>query len=393
MKGRLTPYGMSNFESIILDNRYFVDKTKYIEELERTKNPIFLRPRRFGKSLFTEILRWYYDLRRRDSFERLFGNLYIGKNPTPLHNTYYFLALDFSGMGAWVEGDKNFIKKEFDNSILIDLHYFLKHYQDLLKLDDNYINNFRTVYQNDAASGLKEITKQVYNQSGKMFIAIDEYDSLTNAMAIYYQYAPEADNEYLNILRKGGFFRGFFESIKAGTKICIDQVYITGILPITIADMNSGYNIAEWITFNRNFVNMLGITESELDKLLDEVYADYPITILTKAQTQKVLKQYYDGYRFSANAENVYNPMMTMYFIKHLIQNDIPDLMADRNLRIEYNQLAYIFGNNTEERNKVISTITDTKTFKHDQTIDVSFDMNAYKEVNILPKGCFIPAF
>ena len=384
------PYTISNFKKLITENYYYIDKTKYIEELEKVGIPIFLRPRRFGKSLFTETLRYYYDFKYASEFKTLFGNLYIGKNPTPKHNTYYFLSLNFSGMGAWSEDDKNFIKKQFDKKILIALSGFLYHYKENLSLKEEFLDNFEKEYENNAQGGLSKIIELVNVHNGKIFIVIDEYDSLTNAMSIYYQHAPEHDNEYLNILKKGGFFRSFFETIKAGTATSIDNVYITGILPITIADMSSGFNIATWLTFKDAFANMLGFTLSEVEKLLDEIYSDYDLSP-TKTQTFNILKQYYDGYKFvSTSDERLFNPMMTLYFLDSLIcDNRYPDLMTDKNLRIDYRQIAFIFGENTEMRNYTINKITEDKKLRYASKLDINFEMNDYKEGNYIPEGFF----
>jgi len=386
---RLTTYGMSSFESIISDKRYYVDKTSYIEKLEKTKYPVFLRPRRFGKTLFTETLRWYYDIKAADKFNELFGELYIGKNPTLKHNSYFFLKLDFSGMGAWVEGDKNFIKREFDNSNLTSIQFFLKYYQKELGISTTYLDSFRTIFQDNCSGALKETIAFVSAVSGKLFIAIDEYDSLTNAMALYYKDVPESDNEYLNILKRGGFFRCFFETIKQGTSTSVEQVYITGILPITIADMNSGYNIASWITCRPEFDCMLGFSEIEFDSLLDNVFKDYDITFISKNEVQTIAKNYYNGYKFVKEGTKVYNPQMTMYLLESLIYNRLPENFIDTNLRIDYNQIAYIFGNNVEQRDEVIRSITDKKSCKFQSTIQVSFDMNSYKEGKFITEGLF----
>ena len=383
------PYTISNFKTLITENYYYVDKTKYIEELERVKVPIFLRPRRFGKSLFTEMLRYYYDFKYANEFQELFENLYIGKNPTPKHNTYYYLKLNFSGMSAWGESEKDFIKKQFDSSIMVKLTGFLSYYKDDLKLNDEHLREFDNKYTNNAAGGLDKITELVYNQNSKIFLAIDEYDALTNAMAVYYQDAPPAENEYLNILKKGGFFRSFFEAIKAGTSTSIDQVYITGIQPITIADMNSGFNIATWLTFNRRFTNMLGFTEAEIVNLINEIYNDYEITI-PKARILEVMKQYYDGYKFLSKSECLYNPMMTLYFLNYLIDtNELPDIMTDTNIRIDYNQISYIFGNNTTRRDEIILDITENKKMKFSSKLNINFDLNDYKEGNYIAEGLY----
>jgi hypothetical protein len=388
MKRRST-YGASNFEKVIRQNSYYIDKTRYIEHLENVRYPVYLRPRRFGKTLFTETLRWYYDIKAKDRFEELFGNLYIGKNPTENHNSYFFLKLDFSGMSTWVSGDKTFIKRQFDNKIHIELLAFLRYYADYLHIPDETLTRFDDRYRNNAAGGLQYLISLVYAVQGKLFIAIDEYDSLTNAMAIHYKDAPEDDNEYLNILKKGGFFRGFFEVIKEGTSNAVDQVYITGILPITIADMTSGFNIPTWITFNRRFANMLGITRQEFNQLIDEVYKDHEITF-DKDRLKKICEKYYNGYQFLEDSEKVYNPMMLMYLLDSIIYDDgLPELMADNNLKIDYNQIAFIFGNNIEDRDFLLSQITNKKEILKPSTLSISFDMNSYKQGRFISEGLF----
>ena len=112
---KAVPYTISNFKKLVTENYYYIDKTKHIEALEKMTIPIFLRPRRFGKSLFTETLRYYYDFKYADEFQTLFGDLYIGKNPTPKRSSYYFLSFNFSGMSAYSGEDKYFIKKQFVN--------------------------------------------------------------------------------------------------------------------------------------------------------------------------------------------------------------------------------------------------------------------------------------
>jgi len=144
---RVSPYTVSNFETLMTEQMYFVDKTHYIERLEAFRMPVFLRPRRFGKSLFTEMLRWYYDIQKKADFERLFGKLYIGQHPTIRHNTYFFLALDFSGMGTWVDDAGKELEKAFNRQVGIKLASFIRYYADLLGLDHNYWLLFQQIYQ------------------------------------------------------------------------------------------------------------------------------------------------------------------------------------------------------------------------------------------------------
>ncbi len=383
------PYTITNFKDIATQGFYYVDKTMYLPELEKYRHPVFLRPRRFGKSLFTEMLRYYYDLKYADEFEQIFGNLWIGKNPTPNHNKYFFLALDFSGMGGYAKDTEDSLRLNFALHITDSLLNFLHHYSSELKIDKEFINKFNEGYSKNASAGMKRIAEIVYSAGGKMFITIDEYDSLTNAMAIYYQHAPESDNLYLDILKSSGFFRSFFETLKNNAKTGIERVYITGILPITIADMNSGYNIAEWLTFEPKFANMLGITETEFDTLLDEIYTDYQLDV-PKTEVKEIITRYYNGYRFLPESISVYNPSMTMYALQSLVNNSrLPTKLLDSNIRIDYNQIAYIFGNNSENRDKVITHITENKQLFFGTNLEVSFDMRAYKEGRFITEGLF----
>ncbi len=388
MKKRI-PYGISNFETIATENYYFVDKTKYLEEIDNVKYPVFLRPRRFGKSLFTEMLRCYYDKKYASEFQQIFGQYYIGKNPTKKHNTYFFINFNFSGLRAYAEDDRRIVEKKFNLENNSVIYNFLQYYKEELKLNDEIITTFDKRYENNSAGALSNIINIVATIKGKLFIVIDEYDSLTNAMAIFYQYAPANDNEYLNILGKNGFFRAFFEMIKKGTAKSVDKVYITGILPITIADMNSGFNIAQWITFDKKFVNMLGFTYLETKELVNKIYKDYNLKT-DKAEVIITMKQYYDGYKFINNGEYLFNPMMTLYFLYHLINNDdYPNTLIDDNLRIDYNQIAFIFGNNTEGRNEIIEEITAHKKTNFSSKLNVSFNMNNYKNGDYISEGLY----
>lgn len=383
---RLIPYGVANFKDIIEENYYYVDKTHYIPLLEKTKTPVFLRPRRFGKSLFTEMLRWYYDIAAKPLFEKIFGNLYVGKNPTPLRNSYYFLAMDFSGLSDYAAGDKDFVRKKFCAKVIRCIDDFLRTYAALLEIDEAFIVQFRQTNTDDAGGALEELVKLVSRKGGAVYLVIDEYDALTNAMAINYIHAKDEENEYLNITRKGGFFRSFFESIKGCMKIGLERVFITGILPITISDMNSGFNIAKWITHDPPFINMLGLTEKELEGLLAEVYGENPEITLPVEEVKHFLKRYYNGYRFSQTAETVYNPMMVLSCLQSIIDyNRYPEIPADQNIRVQYDQVAYIFGKNDAGRDEVIKKITENRRIKFKITPNRMFNMKDYKSGRFIP--------
>jgi hypothetical protein len=205
-------------------------------------------------------------------------------------------------------------------------------------------------------------------------------------MAINFIHAKDEDNEYLNITRKGGFFRSFFETIKGCMSVGLDRVFITGILPITISDMNSGFNIAKWITHEEEFINMLGLSEDELDGLLKEIYRDYPNITLPVEDVKSFLKRYYNGYHFSKEAEPVYNPMMALSCLETIIKYKCyPRLPADQNIRVQYNQVAYVFGKNDTSRDAIIKEITEKKAYKFNINIGRQFNMKDYKSGRFIP--------
>jgi len=387
---RLMPYGLSNFEEIVTENFYYIDKTMYIEKLERVKFPVFLRPRRFGKSLFTEMLRCYYDIKMADRFQEIFGKLYIGKNPTKNHNKYYFLPLDFSGMYAYSEMAELELKNSFDKHIAELLNRFLLKYKDNFKINDEEISDLTKKYAQDSAQAISNVCGLIEKVAGKLYLVIDEYDGLTNALAIRYRYTSSDDNMYVKILKKGGFFRNFFEMLKSQTKNIIYQIYMTGILPITISDMKSGFNIASWIQLEEDFANMLGITQKEFDNFIDIVYQDYPEITIDKNEVKTTIKNYYNGYKFTEYSDEVYNPMMTLYYLNSIIKyNRYPKLLADSNLRISYDQIAFLFGQNLERAKEIITKITEDKTFNIYSNLQISFDMNDFKEGTYIAEGLF----
>jgi hypothetical protein len=383
---KLIPYGLANFRDIIEENYYYVDKTHYIPLLEQVKTPVFLRPRRFGKSLFTEMLRWYYDIKADPLFDTLFGKLYIGKNPTPLKNSFYFLKMDFSGMSDYSEDDKGFIHRNFNLTVMGYISGFLRNHIDQLEINEGFIEKFESKYKENAGEALKGAVQLVSKKEGKVYLVIDEYDALTNAMSINFIHAKDKENEYLNITRKGGFFRSFFEAIKGCMSVGLDRVFITGILPITISDMNSGFNIAKWITHEEEFINMLGLTEEELHSLLEKIYRDNPTITLPIEEVKGFLKRYYNGYHFSKDAEPVYNPMMALACLETIIKyNRFPRLPADQNIRVQYNQVAYIFGKNDTSRDLIIKDITEKKAYKFNINIGRQFNMKDYKSGRFIP--------
>jgi hypothetical protein len=388
MRKRLLSYGLSDFARIRRDNCYFVDKTEYIAKLERVRYPVFLRPRRFGKTVFTSMLRCYYDLKMADRFSELFDGLAIGKEPTGLQNSYYFLHFDFSGMNA---GDNlEECRKCFNVKVYGTVSYFLDYYQKELQFSPEKRADFSRQGSDNASYALSVAIDAVNLIGGRLFVAVDEYDSLTNAMAIKNRNMSKEDSEYQKALDKGGFFRAFFEELKASTVKCVEQIYITGILPVTISDMNSGFNIGSFINSRKSFVNMLGITESELLQLYDEIALDYEMP-MDKSECLKLMKRYYDGYCFlPEETKKVYNPMMTIYFLDSLImEGTVPANLADANLRTGFNQVSHVFGADLEKRDNIITHLTENGEIEFSENMDITFSMHSMADGRYALQGLY----
>lgn len=233
---RKIPYGMANYADLIRDNTYFVDKTHYIAQLEQVNNPIFLRPRRFGKSLLCSMLRYYYDLNYADRFEQLFGKTWIGQHPTGNQNQYFVLRLNFSTIhvGRTVAE----IEASFRNQCNDLLDSLPSEYALLAEMPEIDINA-------PVSDMLRRVLNYIRVQNlPPMFVTIDEYDNFTNQLV-----AGNRDQLYRALTADDSFLKTFFKTLKEGREIgAIANVYITGVLPILIDDMASGFNIGSFLT-------------------------------------------------------------------------------------------------------------------------------------------------
>jgi len=316
------PYGISNYERIVEENMYYVDKTKYIEQLENLSESYImcLRPRKFGKTLFTSVLENYYDIMKADSFEKLYGKTYIGKNPTKLKNSYHILRFNFSGIDTDTEESTiRGFKREISSSIGV----FVKTYG-----LDFYVDN-----NSEAEDILDNLFKSFKTQRGneKIYVIIDEYDHFANELLGF------RTEEFKNLVSKNGKVRKWYEILKKGTETVVDRIFITGVAPITLDSLTSGFNISKDITRNPKFNEMFGFTLDEVKELLD--YEN-----ISKEEQEKILpimKQYYDGYRFALEAETqIYNSNMCLYFLSDYIMfKRLPSQLIDMNIASDYSKL------------------------------------------------------
>ena len=316
------PYGISNFEELITENYYYVDKTKYIEKLENLpeKRIMFLRPRKFGKTLFTSVLENYYDKKKADKFETLYGKTYIGRNPTKLKNSYSILRFNFSGINT---ENEEATMKGFKNKTMASINVFIKRYG-----IDFYINEER-----NAEDILNDVFKAFYVQKpdDKIYVIIDEYDHFANELLGFY---PE---HFRSLVSKNGRVRKWYEALKEGTETVVDRIFITGVAPITLDSLTSGFNIGKDISQDVEYNDMMGFTKKELVEILNS-------QDITKEEQEKILpimKENYDGYKFSLRAENqIYNSNMCLYFLSDYIRlGEIPIKLIDMNIASDYSKI------------------------------------------------------
>ena len=316
------PYGISNYEKIINDGYYYVDKTMYIEKLENLPetNIMFLRPRKFGKTLFTSVLENYYDKNKIDSFEKLYGNTYIGKNTTKLKNSYCILRFNFSGIDTSTEeATIRGFKKEVASSIEVFIN--------------RYNLEFHVNKEDEAENILDNLFKSFYIQKpqDKIYVIIDEYDHFANELL---GFNPE---QFRGLVSKNGKVRKWYEILKKGTETVVDRIFITGVAPITLDSLTSGFNIGTDITQDEEFNEMIGFTEEELKEILK----NQEISLKEQEKIIPIMKENYDGYKFCLKAKNqIYNSNMCLYFLSRYIRlGEIPDKLIDTNIASDYSKI------------------------------------------------------
>ena len=246
------PYGISDYERLIENGYYYVDKTMYIEKLENLAEPyiMFLRPRKFGKTLFTSMLENYYDVKKADKFEKLYGETYIGKHPTKLKNSYNILKFNFSGIDTT---DEETTMKGFKSKVIASIKLFVERYG-----LDFYINA-----EDEAENILDNLIKAfiIQKNNEKIYVIIDEYDHFANELLGF------NTNQFKNLVSKNGKVRKWYEILKEGTESVVDRIFITGVAPITLDSLTSGFNISSDKTQDREFNEMMGFTEKELERI------------------------------------------------------------------------------------------------------------------------------
>lgn len=323
------PYGESNFKKVISEDFVYIDKTHCIPLLEQAGSHLFLmRPRRFGKSLFLSMLEYYYDVSHRDEFATLFGKLHIGQHPTPLHNTYQVLFMDFSGIDT--DGGHDAVFAEFDRNVGTWLGKFLDRYGYPKTLSQVVLE------QPTPSAKMREFLMALGEQ--KFLLLIDEYDHFANSVL--------ADDLQLfqKIMGKGGFVRSFYEVLKTATQRgTLDRMFVTGVTPVMLDSMTSGFNIGVNLSLHEDFNEVMGFTEVEVTGLLQPLADACPVTL---EQLLVDTRRWYNGYRFNLKAQqSVYNANMLLYFVKNFdrIRCEYPKPMLDENIASDYGKIMKLF--------------------------------------------------
>ncbi|MBQ6923213.1 MAG: AAA family ATPase [Kiritimatiellae bacterium] len=325
------PYGVFNFKTIRTEGLYYVDKTGYIPLLENAGRFLFfVRPRRFGKSLMASMLRCYYDIAEKDNFDALFGGLEIAKNPTANRNRYLVLSMDFSEVNKGMEPT---LQERFNSYVGTCLTVFLSQYGSLYGADA-----LAEIKKNDSPAVQFNLAVKFAKAKGlPLYLMLDEYDNFTNAML-----RAEGNEPYRGITHGSGFYREWFKSFKSS----FDRIYMTGVSPVTMDDLTSGFNIAANISQNPRFNAMLGFEEREVLRLYEDFKGVGEYLEGDPADWVRSFKPWYDGYCFSprkTGRESVFNSDMVLYHLSALVDSgEPPEDMVDKNIKTDYDKLQTI---------------------------------------------------
>ena len=335
------PYGMQNFEDVIKEDCYYVDKTPFIEQIEESnKYFFFIRPRRFGKTLTLSMLENYYDINKKDKFEEIFGKLYIGQNPTPEHNTYLIIHLNFAEVAAGLDDYKDGL----DNHCRLVFNFFCDIYAHILPAD----TKAGLQQEPDAVSKLRFLCQKCQEVGKKIYLFIDEYDNFTNMILAHEEHLVR----YRNQTHGEGYLRQFFNTIKGAAGNTLGRVFVTGVSPVTMDDLTSGFNIGTNYSLSPDFNEMTGFTEEEVRKMLDYYGSVLPFNHTTD-ELIKVMKPWYDNYCFAEDRygeTTMYNSVMVLNFVDNYIRSNyqIPKKMVETNIRIDYDKLRMLIRHDKE---------------------------------------------
>ncbi len=327
------PYGWADFRAIRLEKRLYVDKTRFVHALEEERYVFFIRPRRFGKSCWVSLLANYYDRTRADDFDAVFGGTDLGNNPTANRHRYVVLRFNFSTFKNALETLEHY----FGEYCQLVVRHALERNRDLFPEAAR-----RHIRSSSSVNGqLNELFLYAGDHGIRLYVLIDEYDNFANTVL-----AHHGEAAYQSFTHGGGFYRNFFATLKGGTEQSrggLERLFITGVSPITMDDVTSGFNIGRNISLRPEFNDLLGFTEEEVRSLL-ELYLDHGVFNQDVEGALAVMREWYNGYRFAKSAQgDLYNTDMVLYFLAESIPNKpMPDELIDTNVRIDYGKLRHL---------------------------------------------------
>ena len=349
MRAKQIPYGISNFERIVQKNCYYVDKTRYLRAIEDAGDYLFfIRPRRFGKTLFLSVMEAYYDVYYKDRFEELFKETAILGNPTSERGAYLILKLNFSEIDPGIE--------KIEESFLLYMREksasFLSRYKDS-QLPDIDVNRelIEIKKMNSPSDILRSLINRCKMSGRKLYVIIDEYDNFANTIL-----STTGEDAYKTLTHGEGFFRSFFNVLKGGTSDMgapITRLFITGVSPITLDDVTSGYNIGKNISLDPQFNRMLGFTKDDVAGMIEYYRAMQPMEHQTD-ELLEIMTQWYGNYLFSEDDDvRLFNSDMVLYFLDYyLTREKLPKNLMDRNVRIDYRKLRHLIIIDQSEKGK-----------------------------------------
>lgn len=321
------PYGISNYWQIKRDNHYCVDKTMYLERMERAGNFFFLiRPRRFGKSVFLSMMELYYDIESKEKYEMLFGDTYVGEHPTPERNSYQVLRLDFSISGGSIEELRENVYGYLDIMYASFVSKYAKYYP------EGYEENFKA--QKSTSDRMNYVHNMCRRYGMKAYLIVDEYDNFTNTVL-----NKHGEAVYHALTHAEGFYRELFKRFKPS----FDRILMMGVSPVTMDDVTSGYNIAKALTLEKDFNAMLGFSDEEVRQMI-RYYNEAGAFQLDEEKTLEAMRPWYDGYCFSEYADvkghQVFNTDMVLYYLGNIIfSGEEPADLIDPNAKTDYAKL------------------------------------------------------
>jgi len=327
---RIIPYGVINWATLVREC-LFVDNTAYIHKLEPCRTPVFLRPKRFGKSIVCSMLAHYYDISLKDRFDELFGKTDIGRNPTQLRNSFLVLTFDFSTVqvGTLAEIERNFWR-----NVQGAVGSFAVKYKGLA----NWSKIETATGPAECINMVREVIRE--NQLPPLYVIIDEYDNFTNELVV-----SNRDHEYKAIcghdsngdVTRESFFKAFFKSFKAGLADgTVARTYFTGVLPITLDDLSSGFNVGTVISLDADKVGLVGFTQSQVDAYVDDIFAEHGLDPSLRSAVLTDLKNFYDGYRFIPGSNPLYNATICNWYLRCLlVERKQPSFIIDANVRTD----------------------------------------------------------